>query len=323
MSQTVMEADALAAAPASRVLLLAQDISRGDGTALADASFNVLAGDVLAVIGKPGAGCGELLELLTGQAGLRTGRITVMGQVFEAPHSVPYGVIPAAPDGIRVDTDMTVRQNVERSMGWHIPVDEQKPRAEATMRMFDLTGLAERPAWAPTAGELALLRLAMSTAASRGLLVLHNPTKDMDARRRAGAHDALRALAGAGFGIILFSDDPTEIEALATRVLVLDRTVRMRGSVNDLIERYAPGIRLVVRPVEPSEAPMVAELLRQFGFQNTKLDRSGTQVSATHRDGPEALANALFRFRLKNIQISFLQLNRGSLSQALTALGAG
>src|SRR5262249_61325470 len=62
------------------------------------------------------------------------------------------------------------------------------------------------------------------------LLILDDPSRGVDVGAREEIHEAIRALAGSGVGIIVISSDVEELAILADRVLVM-REGRLSGEL--------------------------------------------------------------------------------------------
>jgi ABC-type uncharacterized transport system ATPase subunit len=82
-------------------------------------------------------------------------------------------------------------------------------------------GDATRTARALSGGNQQKLILGRELAGSPALLVVENPTRGLDIRATQAVHDRLRAVAGSGTAIVLYSSDLDEVLQLATRVFVL------------------------------------------------------------------------------------------------------
>ena len=113
-------------------------VSHGDAPALWDASLDVAAGQIVAVVGPNGAGKSTLINTIAGILRARQGEIRIDGKdIAKIPsHRVCEHGIAIVPEGRRLFTHMTVLDNLELG-GW---------RADALSRNICDKGASRRGA---------------------------------------------------------------------------------------------------------------------------------------------------------------------------------
>ncbi|WP_445082025.1 thiol reductant ABC exporter subunit CydD [Streptomyces chrestomyceticus] len=218
---------------------------------LAETSFEVRPGETVALVGHSGAGKSTLLNVLLGFAAPAAGRVRAGGRdlatvdpeawrrqiAWVAQH--PYLFAGTIADNVRLarpDADDSALRAALRDAG-ALDFVSALPDGAETVLGEGGSGLS--------AGQRQRLALARAFLADRPVLLLDEPTANLDGETEAGIVDAVRRLA-AGRTVLLVVHRP----ALLT---VADRTVRLAGPV---VEAAAPQAQELATPVEPArESP--------------------------------------------------------------------
>jgi ABC-2 type transport system ATP-binding protein len=187
---------------------------------------------------------------------------------------------------------------------------DRRRRVQDALDRVGLGGVDRRPVRASALGMRQRLGIAAALLRGPDLLVLDEPTNGLDPRGIAEIRDLLVELNRAGTTVMLSSHLLAEVEALCTRVGVMDggRLVL----TEDLAVLRAPTGRVLVRSPDP--AAVVGLLDGQV------VGRSGDALVVT-ADDPAAV-NA--RLVAAGIRVTELAEQRRSLEQAVLGLtGAG
>jgi len=182
------------------VVLTCRDlaVAYGDHKVLLDVDFIVDRGDRVVVLGRNGAGKSSLLRCLSGFQEPTQGTVALGYQV-----EVGY----FAQEHEQIDLDLCALDNLDDT----VLVKESDRRS--LLGSFGLTGAtASQRAGSLSGGERARLSLAMLAAGQANLLVLDEPTNNLD----PGSVAAVGAMLGAWKGtIVAVSHDGPFVEALA------------------------------------------------------------------------------------------------------------
>ena len=163
-----------------------------------DVSFDVGRTDRLLIMGLNGAGKTSLLRILTE-------RIEADAGTFRWGHDVVWGYYAQEHEGIQTGTDVLSHMRAASH------ADDQQLRA--LLGMFGLTGgIAFQDAGTLSGGEKTKLALAQLVAGRRNVLMLDEPTNNLDPPSRTAIAAALQDWPGA---MIIVSHDPEFVEALA------------------------------------------------------------------------------------------------------------
>jgi ATPase subunit of ABC transporter with duplicated ATPase domains len=211
-------------ARAGAVVMTVRDlaVAYGDHKVLLDVDFIVDRGDRVVVLGRNGAGKSSLLRCLSDVQTPTQGTV-------ELGYQVEVGYF--AQEHEQIDLDLRALDNLDDT----VLVKESDRRS--LLGSFGLTGAtASQPAGSLSGGERARLSLAMLAAGQANLLVLDEPTNNLD----PGSVAAVGAMLGAWKGtIVAVSHDGPFVEALApTHALHLpdERYGFWREEYLDLVE---------------------------------------------------------------------------------------
>ena len=249
---------------------------------LREASWQVPAGQVAAVVGPNGAGKTTLLRLATGLLAPSEGDITVLGQ-RPGTGGAPRGLSFLAQDKplyrrLRVAEMLRAGAALNAGGRWD---------ADRARRLVDAAGLCARTrVGALSAGQRTRLALALALGRRPRLLLLDEPLAELDPlARRQTLGVVLGEVAETGMTVLLSSHVLAELDEVCDHlVLVHDGTVRLCGAVDALLEQH----RLIIRPdAEPPPGGLVHE--RRVGRQRTAL----VCGPAAERLGPAATAPTL------------------------------
>ena len=224
-------------------LLLVDRLRKSFGTILAvdELSFQLAPGEMLALIGPPGAGKTTVLDMIGGQLRPDGGRIRLGDDDITRAGSRAISRLGVGRSFQRTATfpSMTVRENVQTailaardaiSRWWHPARRDHRSRADLLLQRVGLLDHAERGAGLLDPGELRRLDLALALAHRPRLLLLDEPTAGMAPGEGTTLMGLIRSLAeNDGVAVLVTEPDADAVFAGADRVLVMDRgTLNLR-----------------------------------------------------------------------------------------------
>jgi len=168
-------------------------------------------GEVVGLVGPSGSGKSTLLSLLAGWLRPTAGTVehvgvTHTGWVFQNPHGVPR----------RTALDHVVLPLLGRGARRRDAEDE----ARAVLDRFDLGPVADRQFRALSGGEAQRLMLARAVATASDLLLVDEPTAQLDLRTAGTVNAVLAGVAQDDAIVVVATHDPHTREA-CTRVVDL------------------------------------------------------------------------------------------------------
>ena len=206
-----------------------------DGRAIvANLSLRVMRGDRLGIIGPNGAGKTTLINFLTGELAPDSGTIKLGSQVVMATLDQRRATL--APTTTLVDA-------LTGGGSDYVDVNGEKKHVIGYMKDFLFAPeQARTPIGKLSGGERGRLMLARALAVASNVLVLDEPTNDLDIETL----DLLQELLGDYPGtILLVSHDRDFLDRVATSVLVADgdgRWIEYAGGYSDMVSQRGYGL---------------------------------------------------------------------------------
>ena len=207
-------------APTSDLPLVFDEVSLEVGsTRLVDRVNLVIApGAPTLIVGPNGAGKTSLLKLCMGLVAASSGRITWGGRVDRAP--ARRAIVFQRPVMLR----RTVAANVQFALAQaSAPRGRRHLRTLALLDRVGLADLASRPARRLSSGEQQRLALARALARDPELLLLDEPTANLDPAATRAVEDIVLQAAQSGIKIVMATHDLGQVRRLAGDVIFLVR----------------------------------------------------------------------------------------------------
>lgn len=214
-------------APAPPLIeFLGVSLRRNRELLLSDVTFAVQPRTLHVIVGPNGAGKSTLIAALLGLAAFdgrivahwrNDGRIGFVPQMFAVDASLPVTV---------QDFLALTRQRLPVCFGVRQATSQ---RISELLRAVGLAGLDTRPLSALSGGELRRVLLAHALDPRPELLVLDEPGAGLDEGGLGQLEQLLAEVKAAGTTVLMVSHDLEQVQRLADRVTVLDRTVIGEG----------------------------------------------------------------------------------------------
>lgn len=198
---------------------------RGRSTPANDGiTLTARAGRVLGVLGHNGAGKTTLVNQIVGLLRPDSGAITVAGIDAVAHPARARALVSVQAQANVPITGLTPRTAIElvgRIRGGGRA--EVRSRTSELLDALDLDPWADTPAQKVSGGVARLTAFCMTVVQPGALVILDEPTNDVDPARRRLLWDAIRATADAGAAVLLVTHNVREAERAVDELIVLDR----------------------------------------------------------------------------------------------------
>jgi ABC-2 type transport system ATP-binding protein len=294
--------------PASQTVATLENVTHRYGAieALNGVSFDLDAGQVTALLGPNGAGKTTIVRLLAGLTRPTKGRAILFGG---DPQSVQsrrrLGVMLQV---ARVPETLTVSEHITLFSSYYpspLPL-------QTVLRLAGLESVADRRYGKLSGGQQQRVLFALAVCGNPGLLFLDEPTVGMDVESRRQFWSTIRELAASGRSILLTTHYLEEADALATRIVVLNRGRVIADGTPATIKQQAAGrqIRCRTRLTEGALALFP-------GVQRVALDPGGL-ATLMAADSDRALRALL----AADESASDIEIRSAGLEEAFLALTA-
>ena len=229
---------------ATAPLLQVQGLNAWYGAAqiLFDVSLQVGRGEVVALMGRNGAGKSTTLKALMGMVA-RRGGVQFLGQDIarREPHDIARLGLGYVPEERRIFTDLSVMDNLEvgrqRPRRWPdgTPAPEWTP--EKLFALFPNLGeMPERPGGRMSGGEQQMLTVARTLMGQPLLVLLDEPSEGVAPLIVQQMARTIRALKAQGVSVLLSEQNLPFAEAVADRAYLIEQgQVVHEGRMADVV----------------------------------------------------------------------------------------
>ncbi|MBF9024222.1 ATP-binding cassette domain-containing protein [Rhodobacterales bacterium HKCCD6035] len=264
-----------------RKVIEAKGISKsfGDTQILKPFDLRILRGDRVGFVGPNGGGKTTLLNMLTGQLAPDTGHVTLgKGLEMAVFDQNRAGLNPEASlwDSLTLDREIAVNGSSDQVMVRGSP---RHVMGYLKDFLFD-EAQARAPVRSLSGGERARLMLAKIMARESNLLILDEPTNDLDVETLDLLQDLLGDYAGT---VLLVSHDRDFLDRVATSTVVLEEQGRAQVYAGGWSDALAQGARIGAAQ-EDREAPPAAKSGPDRVVSNAGAKpAAGLSFTETHR----------------------------------------
>ena len=226
--------------------LAGHDLTIGYSDRVVGSGLNVALeqGEVLALLGPNGGGKTTLLKTLLGILTPRAGEVAIGGRALAGISIRERARLIAYVPQVHVPTfAFTVESVVLMGRTAHgnlfsRPSMHDRTVAARVLEQFGIAHLAPRPYTMISGGERQLVLLARALAQEPQFVVLDEPTASLDFGNQGKVMREIRALAGAGHGILFTTHDPNHALRAADRAYLLRAGERIaEGAVGAVLTR--------------------------------------------------------------------------------------
>ena len=225
-------------------LLQAQDLCAWYGAAqvLFGVDVQVQRGEVVALLGRNGAGKSTTLKALMGLLGKRTGRVQFMGHDISAtePHVAARLGLGYVPEDRRIFSDLSVLENLavgqQPARYWADGSAAPQWTPARLFRLFPNLGeMPQRPGGQMSGGEQQMLTVARSLMGNPYLLLLDEPSEGVAPIIVEQMAQMILALKSEGVSILLSEQNLHFAALVSDRAYVLEKgQIRYQGRMAEL-----------------------------------------------------------------------------------------
>jgi ABC-2 type transport system ATP-binding protein len=215
--------------------------SYGSTTALDGLSLALRPGEVVALLGPNGAGKSTAVRLMLGLASPTSGNVRIFGS--DPRNNVTRTRVGAMLQVARVVEALKVREHIDLFRSYY---PRPLPFAEI-VRIAQLEGIEDRMFGKLSGGQKQRVLFALALCGDPDLIFLDEPTVGLDIEARRGLWQQIRILAARGKTVLLTTHYLEEADALAHRIVVINKgRIVSEGTPNE-IKRMSGGRQIRCR----------------------------------------------------------------------------
>jgi branched-chain amino acid transport system ATP-binding protein len=214
------------------MLLEVEDINtyRGPAHILRGVSLGVDRDEVVALVGRNGAGRTTTIESIIGLLSVQSGHIRFRGEEITSlpPHRRARRGIGYAPENSGIFPELTVAENLVISR-WLSAKTERAAAAgdETEARVFavfpEILQLVDRPGLNLSGGQKKMVAIARAMALAPHLMILDEAFEGLAPSVVKRFRDAVITIKGMGIALLIAESNLMSATAIADRIYVLDR----------------------------------------------------------------------------------------------------
>jgi ABC-2 type transport system ATP-binding protein len=272
-------------------LLDVSDVAKrfGQQAALSGATFHVETGELFGLLGPNGAGKTTLMSVIAGLITPDSGEVRLDGRPLRPNDAELKRAVGVVPQELAVYDNLTARENIIFfgelfGMGGH----ELKEHAAVLLSKVGLDGRADSFVGTFSGGMKRRLNLAVSLVHRPRLLLLDEPTVGVDPQSRNLIFEEVRRLNREGMTVVYTSHYMEEVEALCSRVGIIDRG---RVVACDALEHLLQKLRGLIRIEVRGGAAQLERLLA--ALPDVAVNRDGGRLSVETGDVKATLVRVI------------------------------
>ena len=197
--------------------------------ALHDVQFELLAGEVHALMGENGAGKSTLMKILAGVYRRDSGDILVDGQPvsFECPRDAQAAGVGIIHQELQLMNHLTVAQNIfigrepRGRLGLFLDEDRLNAQAREILSRMHVNLDPRALVGELTVASQQMVEIAKALSFDSRVLIMDEPTSALNDAEIAELFRIIRELKGRGVGVVYISHKMDELKQIADRVTVL------------------------------------------------------------------------------------------------------
>lgn len=265
--------------------------SYGKTLALQGVSFEVRDGEMFGLLGPNGAGKTTLLSILSGLLSADGGRATLLGQQVHPENRSMRRLLGIVPQELAIYGELTARENLEFfGKLYGLRGAKLKQQTEAVLAAIALDSRADERAENFSGGMKRRLNLGVALMHSPRLLMLDEPTTGVDPQSRNHIFEEIRRLNAAGVTVIYTSHYMEEVQALCTRIGIIDHGKLIAcDTLPELLKQLPGTVRLEI----PQANPDLENRLRQLPEVKLTATDDGRSLELAARDSRTVLVQLI------------------------------
>ena len=282
-------------------------------------SFDLEAGEIYGLLGPNGAGKSTLINMICGLLNISQGEIRLFGERVGRSNAKIKSKLGLVPQDIAVYNNLTAADNIKFFCGLHgYRGKDLKERSEKALAYVGLLDKADTLPVTFSGGMKRRLNIACAIAHTPKLIILDEPTVGIDPQSRNHILESIKKLNEKGATIIYTSHYMEEVEAICTRVGVIDHGKLIAMGTKEELKDAVSNINRIIVTLEEQTAVDIKGLKEIAGIVQTYYEEGVITIEA------EQAANNFDQIILylteKKMRIKNIEQKKPSLETVFMAL---
>ncbi len=254
----------------------------GELTAVDKMSLSIEDGEIFGLLGPNGAGKSTVINMLIGLLDMDKGNIRIHGHDVKKESMTTRRDTGIVPQDIAIYEDLTCLENVKFFASLYGLKGGSLQKA--AMEALDFTGLSDKAKSYPksfSGGMKRRLNIACAIAHKPKLVIMDEPTVGIDPQSRNHILQSVNKLNELGSTIIYTSHYMEEVEAICTRIAIMDHGKVIALGTKDELKDLVNDKNTVWVTVEDSITGIVEDRLMEIpGVSSIEIDGNTVKVSS-------------------------------------------
>lgn len=252
-----------------------------DSNILSDINITINSGEFLSILGPNGVGKTTLFKTLLGLLPLQSGKISLDGydisefSAAEIAHQIAYVPQAHTPPFPYSVLDVVVMGRCSHISLFNMPQAQDYQRAHASLAQLGASALADRTYTELSGGEQQMVLIARALTQEPALLILDEPTANLDYGNQIRVLTQLKRLVASGIGVVMTTHSPDHTFLCGGRVVLLrPKQTLIQGDVTQVVTaqnlRQAYGVDVGIEQIQHQDHALTVCFPLINGDQHTQ-----------------------------------------------------
>lgn len=297
----------------------------GKSKVLSDVNLTIEEGDIFGIIGQSGSGKTTLLNLIAGFIEPTDGEVVYFSKVDHTPknlHKHFYKIkkhIGYTPQHTSFYPKLSIAENlIHFGKIYGMDKNTLKANAESLLQFTGLHTHRHKLGEELSGGMQKRLDISCSLIHRPKLLILDEPTADLDPITQEEIIDLIKAVNGQGVTVVIASHHLESLERICTKLAIVHNgLVKSQGEIEAVLQPYhKENISINIRVGRDKDR--IIALLRKLPV--TKIIDQGHQLVVQPANPELAMVALLRMIKQENLYLHDLDLRKPSLKEVLTII---
>ena len=288
----------------------------GDFKALDDLSLQVERGGVWALLGPNGAGKTTFLKCLLGLKEF-SGEIKIDGYNIQKDPKKAKNQIGYVPQHPSLYNEMSVQESLRYFGDMR---DVKRSRLRELLEFVGLELWARQPVGALSGGMQQRLMLAVALLSDPPVLLLDEPTANLDVNRQVEFRNLISLLVKEGKTVVLTTHLLGDVDHIAEKIMLLNKgKLVVKSSVSDLFKQLDLTSQMFVEITDPAKEQDAISALEKAGANDIQVKGSWFEM----RIDPSKKISVINNLREKDCTINDFKIEEPNLEDAFKKITSG